>query len=291
MTKVIKQGTRDNIDEETHINSDNHSHSMLPNGMVLSLLKAMRVLRCFSDRQPEWGLGQLSQELSIPKSTLLNLVKTLEFGGYLEKVPNTQNYKLGLEVFELGYVAKASIPIIQYAIPILEDIQEKTGVIVYFTVPRNGKVLYLEGVYPGRKLIHYSVTGKVLHMHCTGCGKAMLTYLPEETVKRIIDYWGMPQFTLQTINNYESLMATLKCYRKQGYALDLEEESPGVKCVAVPIRTSHNEVLGAISISGSMISMPDDKIPEYAEILMNACNILAQKASLFPVPSFIPRKY
>jgi DNA-binding IclR family transcriptional regulator len=209
-------------------------------------------------------------------------------GGYLVKVPNTQNYRLGMELFELGYVVKSSIPIIQYAIPIMEDIQEKTGEIVYFTVPRNGKVLYLEGVYPGKKLIHYSISGRVLYMHCTAVGKAILAYLPEEMVKKIIEYWGMPIFTPQTISNSKDLMEALELNRKRGYAIDIEEESPGVKCLAVPIRTSHNEVLGALSISGSVISMLDSKFSLYAELLMSASNILAQKANLFPTPSFLP---
>jgi DNA-binding IclR family transcriptional regulator len=261
----------------------------LPNGIVYSVVKAMKVLQCFNEKTPEWGLAQLCQELNMPKSTLLNLLKTLELGGYLAKVTNTQNYRLGMSLFELGYVVKSSMPIIQHAIPIMETIQEKTGEIVYFTVPRNGKVLYLEGVYPGKRTIHYSVAGRVLHMHCTGVGKAMLTYLTDEVVKEIVDFWGMPTFTPQTISNYEGLMKVLSLNRERGYAIDIEEESPGVKCVAVPIRTAHNEVLGAMSISGSLMSMTDSKIPEYAGLLMSACNILAQKANLFPAPSFLPK--
>ncbi len=261
-----------------------------PNGTVNSVVKAMRVLKCFNEKNPEWGLTQLSQELKMPKSTLLNLVRTLELGGYLEKVPNTPNYRLGMELFELGYVVHSSIPIIQHAIAIMEELQEKTGEIIYFTVPRNGKVLYLEGIYPGKRLIHYSIAGRVLHMHCTGVGKAMLTYLPDELIQKIVDYWGMPQFTPKTITNYADLMKVIELNRKRGYAIDIEEESPGVKCVAVPIRTAHNEVLGALSISSSILRLNDEQIPAYADMLMDACNILARKVDLFPEPSFLPNK-
>src|SRR5690554_5092685 len=137
MKKVHKNGIRDDIFLEV---PDVSSKTMPPEGAVLSLIKVMKVLKCFDEKNPEWGLAQLSQKLRMPKSTLLNLIKTLEFGGYLNKVANTQNYCLGMELFELGYVVKSSIPIIQYAIPVMEDIQEKTGEIIYFTVPRNGKV-------------------------------------------------------------------------------------------------------------------------------------------------------
>jgi DNA-binding IclR family transcriptional regulator len=285
MNKMQKSKVEDGVLLEA---LDGNAKGVHADGIVLSLVKAIKILRCFDEKNSEWGLAQLSQKLKMPKSTLLNLIRTLELGGYLVKVPNTQNYRLGMELFELGYVAKSAIPIIQYAIPIMEDIQEKTGEIVYFTVPRNGKVLYLEGVYPGKKLIHYSISGRVLYMHCTAVGKAMLAYLPDETVQKIINYWGMPIFTPQTISNYPDLMAALEVSRQKGYAIDIEEESPGVKCLAVPIRTSHNEVLGALSISGSVISMSDSKLPLYAEMLMSASNILAQKANLFPTPSFLP---
>src|SRR5690554_6446270 len=252
---------------------------IVPEGTVLSLVKATKIIRCFNEKQPEWGLGQLSEKLKMPKSTLLNLLKTLEFSGLVSRDPKSQNYRLGLELFELGYLVKSSIPIIQHAIPVMEDIVDKTGEIVYLTIPRNGKVLYLDGVYPGKRLIHYSVSGKVLHMHCTGVGKAMLAFLPEGVIKKIIDYWGMPKFTDKTLTNFSDLMEDLEQCRERGYALDIEEESPGVKCVAVPIRTRQNEVLGSMSISGSVISMPDSIINQYAEILMSATNILAQKSN------------
>ena len=70
--------------------------------------------------------------------------------------------------------------------------------------------------------------------------------------------------------------------RRRGYALDNEEETMGVKCVAMAIRTSRGDVAGALSISGSTLSIRNENIPQYAELLSRACNSLSPYARMMP---------
>jgi len=249
---------------------------------VNSLAKALRILDCFSILRPELNLTELSQQLKIPMSTLLNMIRTLKDGGYLIKVKNSQNYRLGFKLMELSYKVRASLPVIQLAVPYMEELQSKTGEIIYLTTHINGRVLYLECVYPSKRSITYSVYGKTLPMHCTGCGKAMLAYMPEKTVDAIIDQWGLPRITPNTITSAAKLKKTLAKYRELGYAIDNEEEGHNVRCIAMPIRDPNGAVAGAISISGPLVAMTDDKFPEYAKLLAGACNFLSQYAQLFP---------
>ncbi|MDF2501989.1 MAG: hypothetical protein K0Q77_2703 [Anaerosporomusa subterranea] len=255
---------------------------------INSVANSIRVLKCFTGNKPEWILSQLALELKMPKSTLLNMLRTLELLGLIIKNESNQSYRLGLELLEFGYSVRRSLPILEYAVPLLEDIQASTNKMVYFTVPRHGKVLYLEGIYPGKRTIGYSVTGKTLLMHCTGCGKAMLSQMREDDVKTIVNYYGLPQYTPTTITNYDDLVQELQRDRERGYSIDRSEETHGVKCVAVPIR-SKERVLGAISISGSIISMQDEILPSYAEMLMDVSNLLSTKADLFPSCSILPQ--
>lgn len=84
---------------------------------------------------------------------------------------------------QLSYCAQAGSPVAQYAIPVMEDLQSATGDIIYLTSHIDGKVFYMECVYPSRRSIYTSVSGKTLPMHCTGCGKAMLSQMPTEQVE------------------------------------------------------------------------------------------------------------
>ena len=49
-----------------------------PSWMLGSVAKCIRTLKTFTVNRPEWTLTQLSKELSISKSTMVNILKTLE---------------------------------------------------------------------------------------------------------------------------------------------------------------------------------------------------------------------
>lgn len=251
-------------------------------GKVNATAKALRILDCFTPARTELTLAQISRLLEMPKSTLLNQVRTLESAGYLMKNSDTQAYRLGFMVMELSYCAHAATPIIQYAIPLMEELQAASGEIVYLTSHIDGKVFYLECIYPTRRSVSYSVSGKTLLMHCTGCGKAMLSQMPTAQVEAIIARYGLPASTPNTITDRDRLFEKLGEYRRLGYATDNEEETPGVKCVATAVRTGSGEVAGALSISGSILSMTDENVRKHAMLLSRASATLSQYAHLFP---------
>lgn len=251
-------------------------------GFVNSVYKAICVLECFSPEQPILSLAQISHQLSLPKSTVSNLIKTLEQVGYLVRCAGDQGYRLGYKILGLSYSLRSSIPVVQYALPFLEDIQLQTGEIVYLTTHIEGRSLYLEGVYPSRRMEKYSISGKTLPMHCTGGGKAAMAHLPKSEVEQIIEKWGLPASTKNTITTPDQLFKHLEEIKIRGYALDQEEESPGVKCIAKAIRNNDGYATAAISISGTTMSMRDELLPEYAQILDRVCNTLMSHANQFP---------
>lgn len=254
---------------------------------INTLVKAGSILKFFTGKNPNWSFNQLLQETKMPKSTLSNMLKTLEHVRLLEKDEHTQLYHLGLEILEMSFSARRAFPIIEEAMPLLDDLQQRTGEIIYFTVPKNGKVLYLEASYPANKSVTYSVTGKTLEMHCTGVGKAMLSKMSNEDIKEVIRYYGLPKYTSTTITDMDLLFEEIEKTRERGYAIDNGEEAYGVRCVAVPIVAGY-KVIGALSISGSSLSMKEEKFDEYASMLMELANILAQKVDKFPDSSLLP---
>ena len=248
---------------------------------VNSVAKALKILNCFTPTQGYQTLTQISKQLSLPKSTVLNLIRTLEQQGYLMRVSG-QSYQLGYKVLELGYCMQVNLPIVQYALPFMEKLQIQTGEIIYLTSHIHGRVLYLEGLYPSIRVGNYSNTGKTLPMHCTGCGKAMLAYLPEEELLHVLEVSPLVRFTPNTITDRGRLFQELEEIRRRGYAIDVEEESPGVKCVGLAIRDSDGYPVGAISISGTVMSMRDELLDGYARAASHACQGMLGSAGLFP---------
>lgn len=249
---------------------------------VRSVIKALHILELFTPTQTELSLAQLSRLTDMPKSTLLNMLKTLESEGYLLHLQKTQTYRLGYKTLQLGYSVRSSMPIIQYAIPFMEDLMSKTHETVYLTTHVNGQVFYLDGVYYSRRFGKYSITGKTLPLHCTGCGKAMLSYMTREETESIIRRWGLRRFTPNTITDPEALFSEIAATRERGYAIDTEEETLGVRCVATAIRNTQGRPVGAVSIQGTTMSMTDERIAECARLTASVSTILSEHAHLFP---------
>ena len=107
----------------------------------------------------------------------------------------------------------------------------------------------------------------------------MLAFLPEEEVHSIIQTYGLPAFTPNTITSEEALYEELAAIRKRGYAFDHEEETLGVRCIAAPIRNAKGYPTAAISISGAVLSMQEEQVYEYADVLLNTCHALSNNAN------------
>jgi len=253
-----------------------------PPGQVKSVAKAIQVLACFTPSTPELSLADISKKLNFPKSTALNLLRTLEQYGYIIRTVPSMNYRLGYAIMQLNYCTQMSMPILRFTLPFLEDLQLKTGKTIYLTTHVNRRVLYLDVFHQNRRMYSYSISGKTLPMHCTGCGKAMLAFLPQEEIDSILDTEGLPASTPNTITDRQTLYQELEEIRSRGYAIDYEEETLGVRCVAAPIRNAQGYPTAAISISGAVLSMQEDQFYQYADFLTNACRALASNANEFP---------
>jgi IclR family acetate operon transcriptional repressor len=95
--------------------------------------------------------------------------------------------------------------------------------------------------------------------HATSVGKAILAWLPEEEIKRILA-GGMKRFTDRTITDLPTLLESLRLVRRNGYAIDREEFLPGVLCVGAAIRDQAGTVIGAISASTPTMRANDEHI-------------------------------
>ncbi len=249
---------------------------------VKSVTKAFRILSCFTPTKTELSLADISTMLEMPKSTTLNLLRTLESFGYVMRSYPSMNYKLGYSALQLNYCTQMSMGAVRAALPVLEDLQIRTGKTIYLTSHVNGRVLYLEVAHQNRRIFSYSISGKTLPMHCTGCGKAMLAFLPDDEIQNIVKTNGLTTHTPNTITSEDKLKLELEAVRSKGFAIDNEEETLGLRCIAAPILNSNGYPTAALSISGAVHTMQDEQLMSYLELLLNSAHALANHANEFP---------
>ena len=192
----------------------------------------------------------MSKELKMYPSTIHRILNTLVFLKYIEKIPNTDKYQLGLKSLELGMSKFYQIDILKETDQIISDFSEKYNENVYLGVLFEGMVLYL-AKKEGKNIVKIDThIGTRTYFNCTALGKVLVASLPKNEREKIYKNIGFNKFTKNTITNKTQFEKELINIRKQGFAIDNEEHKKDIQCVAAPIRDYSGKVIAAISVSG-----------------------------------------
>ncbi len=216
---------------------------------VKSLFKAMAVLDCFSVEEPELGISEIARRLGLQKSTVFNILNTLQQCGYLIKNPENSKYGLGLKVLHLAYIVSSHQGLRDTFLPYINEIAKVTHETCYFGIPDHGEVLYIEAAYPSNQQQTRNILGERAPLYCTGLGKALLAFMPQDEQEAVLSS-PMRAFTGCTVTDPAALRVQLQEVRTNGYAVDNMEHEFGIRCVAVPVFSRSGNVLAAVSVSG-----------------------------------------
>lgn len=226
------------------------------------------------------GVTELSDYLDMPVSTTHQYLASLETNGYVVK--RDGKYQLGLKFLEHGGKLRENSPLYENSQSILEDLAERTGEIAWLVVEEHGLAINFERVVGehGLSKLRGHIGGRSkLHTHAAG--KSLLAEMSSERVDAIIDEYGLPSRTEQTIQDQEELREELEEIQEQGYSFNDNETISGIRSVGAAITDTNNEPLGAIAVGG-----PDNRIEgtyfreELPELVLGAVNEIELKMSV-----------
>ncbi len=215
---------------------------------IQSVDRALLLLETIAETGGEATLTELATRTGLNISTCHHLLATLIQRGFAAKVPGRRLYALGARILYLGH-ACLQVDLPRRAQPFIERISQATGETVHLAALQGDAVVTLlmrEARHAVR--VDTGTVGKSDAAHATATGKAMLAWLPEDEIRRILA-GGMERFTETTITDFSALVEELRLVRRNGFALDREEFQPGVTCVGAAIRDHAGAVVGAISAS------------------------------------------
>ncbi|HYL80875.1 MAG TPA: IclR family transcriptional regulator [Candidatus Acidoferrum sp.] len=186
----------------------------------------------------------------LPKATAHRLLKSLVRAGYLRFDGEVGKYFGDLKLSSLGSAVTSHFELKDYVRPLLLQLQEETRHTCNLAVLSGDAGVYLDKLESleayGIKL--YSSIGKRFPLHCTGMGKVLLAGMPKAARRKILAR-KLETFTPNTITDPLALEKELNTVRRCGYALDREEITRGIMCVAAPIRNGEGETVAAISVA------------------------------------------
>ena len=219
------------------------------------------------------GVTEIASGLGRSKSTIHGHLTSLKERGYV--VRTDAGYRLGLEFLNHGKLVQTSYDLYSIAHKKVVQIASETGERAWCMVEENGLAYYLAGA-EGDQSVHPPVrVGKSVHLHPRAAGKAILAHLEESTVREIIDRYGLPPETPNTITSEEALFRELETIREQGYAINDSESLEGLYAIGAPIIDTEETVCGALCISGPAKRMKNEaRKTEVIELLLGATNEL-----------------
>lgn len=245
--------------------------------IIQAIDHALQVLELFSVERPEWGVTEISKALNLYKSTVHNILSTLEARDFVRKDPMTEKYKLGIKFFELGNVVIQELDIKREAAPYMEQLAKKFNETVHLGILDGQEVLSIELEESAHVLRPHLFVGKRAPLHCTAVGKVLMAYLSEAEIDSILQEKGLSKFTETTITTVEAMKKELEKIRRQGYAVDDMEHDEGVRCVASPIYSAKGEVVASLSISGPAFRINEKNIEKIAEEVKDVCRQISAK--------------
>lgn len=217
------------------------------------------------------GVSELADELGLAKSTVHRHLKTLESRGLLVEEDDT--YRLSAWLLDYGGYVRNRHPLFSVAKPKVDELAAETDEKVWCVVEEHGMGVHIYGAEGRHSVKTHARIGQRTHLHQFAAGKAILAYLPDERIDRILEEYGLPRQTDRTIVDRSALREQLETIRERGYAFNREESVVGVHAVGVPIRDESNAAIGAISVAGPANRLRGDLLTEeLPDLLLGAAN-------------------
>lgn len=247
---------------------------------IKSLDRAMEVFEFLSEAQGK-TLSTLASQMGQSPATVYRILVTLEGRGLVEFDADEQVWHIGARAFVIGARFLRRSSLVDRARPILRKLMEQTGETANLGTERNGFVLFLGQVETHASIRAFFPPGTLSPLHASGIGKALLAYMDDDRLARLITGTGrsapvLESFTEHTITDADALRADLAETRRRGYAIDGEEKNLGMRCIAAPVFDMTQEAVAGISVSGPTSRVGKDQMAFLSNAVMQAASELSQ---------------
>jgi IclR family acetate operon transcriptional repressor len=241
---------------------------------IKSLDRAMAVFEHLSTT-PGATLSELAVDTDQSPATTYRILVTLEARGLVEFDPAPQLWHIGPRAFLIGARFLRRTSLVERARPVLRQLMERTGETANLGIAREGHVLFVSQVETHASIRAFFPPGTLSPMHASGIGKALLAQMSVDGRARALEAGGLERFTTRTLVDPDAIEADMALTRQRGYAIDDEEKTEGMRCIAAPVLDLHGEVVAGISVSGPSSRVSDAEIPKLAAAVREAAAALS----------------
>ncbi len=234
-----------------------------------SVARVFAILGAIGD-SGQIGISELSQRLSLSKTTVHRMLQTLKALGYVTQEVETERYRLTIRLFELGAKALESVDLVREADIEMRRIGHATREAVHLGTFDEDAIIYIHKIDADYGLRMQSRIGRRNPLHSTAIGKVLLAWMEPSEAREVLSHIELRKSTAKTLSSAEAVMSILPQVRAQGYGEDIEEQEEGLRCLAVPVFDRFGRVIAGLSVSFPTMRCGADTKLHYVALLKAA---------------------
>lgn len=226
----------------------------------------------------DWvSLRTMARDLHINAASAYRGLNTLKRLGYVRQHRQDSTYQLTLKIAWVSAQVLEHVQLRQIAHPFLQHLTSITNETTHLAVLEGTEFVYIDKVDNTQAVRMRSRVGQRGLLHSTAAGKSLLAFMPGTDVEAILRRLKFQQLTEHTITDATEFRRQLERIRRQGYAIDDEENEIGIRCIGSPIYDHAGSLTGALSISGWTITMTRERMPQLAPELLATCGRISEE--------------
>nr|WP_298414068.1 IclR family transcriptional regulator C-terminal domain-containing protein [uncultured Halomonas sp.] len=239
-------------------------------GHSQSLVRGLTILEGLAATPAGLGLSDIAQIVGLAPSTTHRLLQALYKQGFITQDADLGLWKIGVKTFQIGNTFLEARDYVATARPFLRQLTQESGETANMGIRDGGMAVFLAQSESPQMMRMITRLGSRAPLHASGVGKALLAWLPEREIERILQTRGLNRVTENTLDTPARLHQNLTEIRRQGYACDRQEHAIGLNCVAASIHDEHGAPLAAISVSGPVARIPESRLVELGGLVGRA---------------------
>ena len=231
-----------------------------------SLGRAFGILEILAAHEGEMALAEVAERSGLNKSTVHRILSALTELGYVRSADG--RYSLTLKMFEVGSMPLSRLDITAIARSHLERLRDAAQETVHLVTLDQCDIVYIQKLECSSNAYQMaSHIGMRRAAYCTAAGKSILSTMTDRQAQDVFEASDVKPITARTITDFEQLRPELAQARQTQVTFDEEENEPGMRCVASPIRDYTGRARYAISLSAPLVRMDDERMAELVPLL------------------------
>jgi DNA-binding IclR family transcriptional regulator len=246
---------------------------------VPNLDRALLVLEVLAKHAAGLNRNELASLTACSPTMIYRICMTLTHGGFLLRNEETGVYRLSRKLLDLGCQGSDEYSLAALAYPEMVALRDETGVTNMLGCLYNDEEGVVLEVVESRNQLRFVVEKgfRTSDFH-TGAGwKSILAFLPSSRLQAIVKKMTFKKFTEYTLLTAKAFLNDLSNVREKGYALDRQEATVGIHCIAAPIFNRKGEAIGTINMSGFTDQLPQKDFDKNGLLVKRTANRISRK--------------